>query len=315
MEKIRVPLTWILVLFSFGSLPLGKPLTSSSSSPVCPVISITDSILKFEEVCINSSFSIESVGGTNFIFLTEGDEVSLHKALNFVHQNSKEYVSVLFYGSWCRFSKTFKPTFAHLSSLYSSIHHFAVKESSIKPSTLSRYGVRGFPTLFLLNSTHRIRYHGSRTISSLNSFYSDVTGMKPASQDYIPLEKIVNTADVEKLQENVGQDDSYLLSWERFPKNLFQEEMYLTLATTFVILRLLYLGYPSLLSCARCVWMKYSIHNISLVNLWEHSLLTFIQVLNALKGPFAKASNLQERAMNARLWASKSLASVSLSER
>ncbi|KAI3870721.1 hypothetical protein MKX03_005406 [Papaver bracteatum] len=315
MEKIRVPLTWILTLFSFGSLPLGKSFTSSSSSPVCPVISINDSIPIFEEeVCINSSFNVESIGGTNSV-LTEGDEASLHKALNFVHQNSKEYVSVLFYGSQCHFSKTFRLTFAHLSSLYPSIHHFAVKESSIKPSMLSKYGVRGLPTLFLLNSTHRIRYHGSRTISSLNSFYSDVTGIKPASQDQLPLEKIVDTTDVEKLQEDAGQDDNYPLSWERFPKNLFQEEMYLTLATTFVILRLLYLGYPSLLSCAHCVWMKYNIHHISLVNLWEHPLLTSIQVLNALKGPFAKASNLQERAINARSWASKSLASVSLSER
>ncbi|MCL7034840.1 hypothetical protein MKW94_003086 [Papaver nudicaule] len=312
MEKIRVPLTWILMLFSIGSLQLGKSLTSSSPSPVCPVISITDSILKFEEeVCINSSFNVESVGRTNFNFLTEGNEVSLHKALNFVHQNNKEYVSVLFYGSQCHFSKTFRPTFAHVSSLYPSIHHFAVKETSIKPSTLSKYGVRGFPTLFLLNSTHRIRYHGSRTISSLNSFYSDVTGVKPAPQDQIPSEKIVGSTDVEKLHENAGQDDR---SWERFPENLFQEEMYLTLATAFVILRLLYIGYPSLLSCAHCVWM-YSIHNISLVNLWEHPLLTLILVLNALKGPFAKASNLQERAMNARSWASKSLASVSISER
>jgi len=43
-------------------------------------------------------------------------------------------------------------------------------------SILSRYGVHGFPTLFLLNSTMRVRYHGSRTINSLVAFYSDVTG-------------------------------------------------------------------------------------------------------------------------------------------
>ena len=44
-------------------------------------------------------------------------------------------------------------------------------------SILSKYGVHGFPTLFLLNSTMRVRYHGSRTLGSFIAFYGDVTGM------------------------------------------------------------------------------------------------------------------------------------------
>lgn len=43
-------------------------------------------------------------------------------------------------------------------------------------SILSKYGVHGFPTLFLLNSTMRVRYHGSRTLGSFIAFYGDVTG-------------------------------------------------------------------------------------------------------------------------------------------
>lgn len=43
-------------------------------------------------------------------------------------------------------------------------------------SILSKYGVHGFPTLFILNSTMRVRYHGSRTLASLVGFYNDVTG-------------------------------------------------------------------------------------------------------------------------------------------
>jgi len=43
-------------------------------------------------------------------------------------------------------------------------------------SILSKYGVHGFPTLFILNSTMRVRYHGSRTLASLIGFYNDVTG-------------------------------------------------------------------------------------------------------------------------------------------
>lgn len=51
---------------------------------------------------------------------------------------------------------------------------------------LSRYGVRAFPTLFLVNSTMRVRYHGSRTMNSLAMFYKDVTGM---AAYFIPIGK------------------------------------------------------------------------------------------------------------------------------
>lgn len=43
-------------------------------------------------------------------------------------------------------------------------------------SILSKYGVYGFPTLILLNSTMRVRYQGPRTLDSLITFYGDVTG-------------------------------------------------------------------------------------------------------------------------------------------
>lgn len=43
-------------------------------------------------------------------------------------------------------------------------------------SILSKYGVHGFPTIFLMNSSMRVRYHGSRSLNSLVAFYRDVTG-------------------------------------------------------------------------------------------------------------------------------------------
>lgn len=121
-----------------------------------------------------------------------------------VHKDNQDYVALLFYASWCPFSRMFRPIFSILSSLYPSIPHFAIEESTIRPrfvidrvisvhflivifwrwritsitfySILSKYGVHGFPTLFILNSTMRVRYHGSRTPGSLIAFYSDVTG-------------------------------------------------------------------------------------------------------------------------------------------
>ncbi|KAI3979173.1 hypothetical protein MKX01_016998 [Papaver californicum] len=114
---------------------------------------------------------------------------------------------------------------------------------------LSRYGVHGFPTHFLLNSTIRVRYHGSRTLNSLVAFYYDVTENCP-------------------------------FSWARSPEKLLRHETYLTLATEFVIIRLLYFLLPSLLACA--------------------------------SAPCKSRSSLHERAIHARTWACKSFAHVPL---
>ncbi|GKD07003.1 5'-adenylylsulfate reductase-like protein 4, partial [Tanacetum coccineum] len=107
--------------------------------------------------------------------LIKGDEASLQKALSMVHKNAQDYVVVLFYASWCPFSITFRPSLSVMASLYPSVAHFAIEESVIRPSILSKYGVHGFPTLFVLNSTMRARYHGSRTLGSLMTFYTNVT--------------------------------------------------------------------------------------------------------------------------------------------
>jgi hypothetical protein len=146
----------------------------------------------------------------------------LLRAANLVHGNQEEYISILFYASWCPFSKICMPNFRKLSTVFPSIRHFAFEESVIRPrfkyyhviccfisvfptyssnsfiefivfpnyssnsfiefivigiccSILARYGVHGFPTLFLLNSTMRVRYRGPRTRSSLIAFYNNVT--------------------------------------------------------------------------------------------------------------------------------------------
>lgn len=121
-----------------------------------------------------------------------------------IDKNKCDYVALLFYATWCPFSKSLRPNFDLISLLYSSVPHFAIEESSVKArlvfvftrivvlttsslfdalcfvcvwfSTLSKYGVHGFPSIILLNTTMRVAYRGSRTIDSLVAFYSDVTG-------------------------------------------------------------------------------------------------------------------------------------------
>ncbi|OEL21019.1 5'-adenylylsulfate reductase-like 4 [Dichanthelium oligosanthes] len=109
--------------------------------------------------------------------VVEGDDGALQKAVALVLHNREDFVAILFYASWCPFSKIFRTDFQKLSSFFPTIAHFSFEESHIKQRILSRYGVRAFPTLFLVNSTMRVRYHGSRTMSSLAMFYKDVTDL------------------------------------------------------------------------------------------------------------------------------------------
>ncbi|KAF3445842.1 hypothetical protein FNV43_RR11019 [Rhamnella rubrinervis] len=291
-------------------LLLWARLTFAAEPILCPRESLTDSIFGFREwscpIHGDDSRSLALIG------VTEGDEVSLQRALNMVHKSSHDYVAVLFYASWCPFSRTFRPIFSILSSQYPSIPHFAIEESTIRPSILSKYGVHGFPTLFILNSTMRVRYHGPRTPVSLVAFYSDVTGVPIASLDQISVDKIARPS---KEKRDSTDSESCPFSWARSPENLLRQETYLALATAFVLMRLLYLLFPSLLVYTQCTWRRY-IQNMRLGSLLEHPLAYLkraIQLFNSLKEP-CKRSNLQEGAMNARAWASKSLATVSIGD-
>lgn len=309
MATSRVLETGLFLLLVFGRLTCADPPSDRVSlSSVCPPLSIKDSIFGFRDsVC-----PLDGTDSFDFTGVIEGDEVSLQRALSMVHGNTRDYVAVLFYASWCPFSGTFRPSLSLLSSLYPSIPHFAIEESVIRPSILSKYGVHGFPTLFLLNSTMRVRYHGSRTLGSLVSFYSDVTGIETAAVNKSSLDRVGHTLAHDK--DNNSESESCPFSWARSPENLLQQETYLALATIFVVLRLLYLSYPGLRVCAQFAWRRH-ILNMRLRSLWEHPLAYLnraIQLFSSLKEP-CKRSNLQG-AMNAKAWASKSLASVSFGE-
>ncbi|KAK2442420.1 5'-adenylylsulfate reductase [Trifolium repens] len=300
----------IVLVILFCCATVSSTAQSLTSTAVCPTESLLDFLLDFPDSTCSLS---DSLGSIHYIGVTQGDEVILQKALNMVHKNYHEYVAVLFYASWCPFSRIFRPVFSILSSLHPTIPHFAIEESSVRPSTLSKYGVHGFPTLFILNSTMRVRYHGSRTLGSLVGFYNDVTGIRIDTLDQLSLEKIGRPS----ANENHGdtEPESCPFSWARSPENLLRQETYLALATAFVVLRLLYLFFPTLLVCIQYAWRRV-IQNVRLWSLLEHPLVylkRIIQSVYHLKEP-CKRSNLQEGAMNARAWASKSLATVSIGE-
>ncbi|KAK1435476.1 hypothetical protein QVD17_01240 [Tagetes erecta] len=236
MSTMRVLRTGFVMLVIFGSLTFADEVSRVSNS-VCPTKSIKSLIFGFDDLVCPLTGIDYSLG------VIEGDETSLQKALSIIDTNTHDYVVVLFYASWCPFSTILKPILSTMSSLYPSIPHFAIEESVVKPSTLLKYGVNGFPTLFVLNSTMRARYHGSRTLSSLVSFYTDVTGVNAEQID----NTFPNTIDVlvhGKDDNNNTDPEICPFTWAKSPENLLRQETYLALATLFVILRSIYLIYP-----------------------------------------------------------------------
>ncbi|CAH2035350.1 unnamed protein product [Thlaspi arvense] len=299
----------LLLGILFGLLTLTTAENSSVRGPICVTRSLKDYILGFrDQTC---AIGDEFAERPHFFAVTEGDERWLQIALDMIHKNKCDYVALLFYASWCPFSRSFRPSFDVISSLYSSIPHFAIKESSVKPSTLSKYGVHGFPTLILLNSTMRARYRGTRMLDSLVAFYSDVTGIE--TLDKASLEKSVLVPNLGN--QNNTEPENCPFTWARSPENMLRQETYLTLAVIFVLLRLLHLVFPTLVVFTKLAWRRIA-QNMSLESLQEHTvgfLSRGVQLCMHLKEP-CKRSNLQGGAMNARAWASKSLATVSIGD-
>ncbi|CAN1345805.1 5'-adenylylsulfate reductase-like 4 [Linum perenne] len=311
-SRLRVLKIWLGIVVLASALSLSATAVSvptSSRVSTCPTPSITESILGFRDS--NSDFADSNSLASACV--DEGDEVSLQRAMDLVFKGRLEYVAVFFYAAWCPFSKAFKPKFPLLASLYPSIPHIAVEESAIRPSMLSKYGVHGFPTLLLLNSTMRVRYHGSRTLSSLVTFYNDVAGHTITLPDKALLSKVWHPSSHGKLDSS--SRESCPFSWPRSPEKLLRQETYLALASAFVLSRLLYLIFPGLIAFSRLVWRR-QIHYPRIGNILDHPRAFLKDVVHAFKclvDP-CKKSNLQEGAMNARAWASKSLATVSIGE-
>jgi len=63
----------------------------------------------------------------------QGDDGALQKAVALVLQNREDFVAILFYASWCPFSKIFRTDFQKLSSFFPTIAHFSFEESNVKP--------------------------------------------------------------------------------------------------------------------------------------------------------------------------------------
>ncbi|XP_058073764.1 5'-adenylylsulfate reductase-like 5 isoform X2 [Magnolia sinica] len=232
------------------------------------------------------------------------DGESLDRALTTSDQRSA-YTSVLFYASWCPFSRSARSTFDVLSSMFPQITHLVVEESSVMPVVFSRYGVHSLPAILIANRTLRMRHYGSKDLSSLILFYKRVTGLEP--MEYFKDDQ----------SGSLGSQKSLHL-WDGSPREILRREPYLVFSLLFVCLKALLYFFPGMLSRIIAVWVSYGWHpNLGIFGETSQLLERVLHVVNMKRAwsklRLCKTGNFQNGAKNARVWAS-SLASVSLGE-
>ncbi|KAL6606905.1 hypothetical protein ACP70R_042558 [Stipagrostis hirtigluma subsp. patula] len=294
---------WAALLVAVLHLVAGEASAAAPPHPaVCPRPTATAAFLGAPGTC-----SLPRPDPVHRFGAIEGNEVTFAWAIDFLHRYKGTYIAVLLYASWCPFSQQCRPRFEELGYLFPTILHLAFEESKMDPSTISTLGIHGYPVLYIMNSTMRMQYHGPRTIKSLAAFYSDVSGINASSDstigDFVPI----------KLKKNAEQENCPF-SLSCLQEKLRQQDTYLALAVSFLILRLLYLLCPKIATFARWIWRRHTlIANLTsvpecLFSYLEQGRLKFNKIYPS------KGVNLHDGARNASAWASKSLASVSIAE-
>ena len=149
----------------------------------------------------------------------------------------------------------------------------------------------------------------SRIIQELS--LCSVVGIKPVSQ--LHLEKAEGRAHFTELKGDTEQEN-HPFSWARSLEKLLKQDTYLALSSAFVLLRMLYFLLPRLDSCVMWVW-GWRIRHASPLNTWDYFRASLLQAKQSFRklNPL-KQSDFQEGALHAKIWASKSLASVSFGE-
>lgn len=235
----------------------------------------------------------------------EMNEESLDKVLSSSHMNT--YIAILFYASWCPFSRNVQPKFDALSSMYPQIKHVMVDQSSVPPIVFSRHGIHSVPCILIINGTTGMRHHGPKDLHSLMRFYQKATGLKPVF--YLTEDQIIFPQNKPKVLESNNQTKL---------KNIISKEPYLVFSLFFLFIKTLLYLYPNMVSNIIALWLAYIPHLNPSIFGESRQLLARVLHLVDVKRAFSNLKLIKSRpfhngARSARAWTS-SLASFSLSK-
>ncbi|KAG0580882.1 hypothetical protein KC19_4G207400 [Ceratodon purpureus] len=253
----------LIVVVSLASAAADSLSTHPVILPHCSAPTLEESFLQESPVpdfCRSSSQECPSKyhhvasGRPQSTRVAELNETTLEKALDLVHSSNGTYIAVLYYATWCPFSRQVRPVYDVLSTIFPTVHHVAVEESSVRPSVLSQYGVHSFPILFMHNRTARVRYYGPRNLEYLIRFYQNYTGLNATEDE--PSRK--EDCAFARLVYNAGTDakEACPYPWAISPEKWLQDDMYLNLAVVFLVLRLVYFLVPALVLRLKQRWVN-----------------------------------------------------------
>jgi hypothetical protein len=84
-------------------------------------------------------------------------------------------------------------------------------------------------------------------------FFLDGEGINPLSMDASSLERMTDSINIIDNEKNTEQEDS-LFVWAKSPERLLHQDTCLSLASSFVLLRLLHFLLPKLNACVKQAW-------------------------------------------------------------
>ncbi|XP_076914606.1 5'-adenylylsulfate reductase-like 7 [Bidens hawaiensis] len=269
---------WMLIIM----FPISSYASSSSSSLVSPR---TTSFLR--------DLHLQCPANVMYTWPIEINGESLDKLLSSNQMNT--YVAILFYASWCPFSRNFQPKFDALSSMFPQIKHVMVELSSVQPIIFSKHGIHSVPTVLLVNQTTRMRFHGPKDLHAFVHFYQKATGLEPAMD--LTKDPIIFPENKSTISES---HNKYQL------KNMISREPYLVFSIFFLLLKTLLYLYPNMISNIIALWLASIPHlNLSIFGESRQLLARVLQLVD-----FKRVFNKLKLVRSARAWTS-SLASFS----
>ncbi|PWA56822.1 Thioredoxin domain-containing protein [Artemisia annua] len=292
MKVSSVPM---LLMFMFMFMMF--PISSYAYNNTCPTLMNHPLFM----------FDFKAQCPTNIIYSSpiQMDGESLDKVLSSSETNA--YVAILFYASWCPFSKNVQPKFDALSSMYPQIKHIMVEQSSVLPIVFSRYGIHGVPSILLVNKTTRMRHRGPKEMQSLVNFYQRATGLEPTM--YLTEDQIIFSENKSDVLESLNKTQI---------KDIISREPYLIFSLFFLFLKALVYFYPNMISNLIALWLAYIPHpNLAIFGESKQLLARVLHLVDVNRA-FNKLKLIKSRpfhngARSARAWTS-SLASFSLSK-
>ncbi|XP_010549679.1 PREDICTED: 5'-adenylylsulfate reductase-like 7 [Tarenaya hassleriana] len=233
----------------------------------------------------------------------EVDGDTLDRIMDAKHGNG--YTAVLFYASWCPFSRAIRPKFDALASMFPQIQHMVLEHSLALPSVFSRYGVHSLPSILMVKQTSKVRHRGKKDLASLVQFYKKTTGLHPIQY-------------VAEGEQTSLDSDSGMIAWLSSSgssrREIVAREPYLVLAMLFLLLKLAIMVTPRVLLRMKALWASH-VPRLNLGMMGDNTCQLFGRALHMIdvrriwmRLRLTKTRNFHERAQ---VWAS-SLASVSL---